>query len=333
MHDEKPLTVIEKKKLRGCEGVIEKSVAGFVAVGNALATIRDRRLYRTDNPKRTFADYCRERWDMGRSIAYGTIDASRITQHLSAIADIIPATESQCRPLLAFSEPDHDDKRVRVIDMEQVGEAWEEVIEQAEEDEDGAPHITAKHVADVVGKRHSEETMNDNGTSIEDVPICERAVAAKTAIIQGCNTTDVPREFGFSSRSQYEAATKVAYSGNQELIDSVNEGRVTIWAGRDMLKSGGDLKEQLNKAKEKAIRKRQKELSANGKPRWEVVYSLLEQTWTDFQGVKNGTPMDSRVVPRVDKKAKDMKRLVRNVRETINNVLDSLEETLDVRTR
>jgi hypothetical protein len=73
----KDLTLKEQTDLETHEVVIESGMATFVQVGKALAAIRDKRLYRTlAKPKRTFSDYCRERWDMTRDYAYKLIESS-----------------------------------------------------------------------------------------------------------------------------------------------------------------------------------------------------------------------------------------------------------------
>lgn len=55
-------------------------VPEFVEIGLALATIRDRRLYRAEF--RTFEEYCRERWGFSRRRAYQLIACARIYVHL-----------------------------------------------------------------------------------------------------------------------------------------------------------------------------------------------------------------------------------------------------------
>ena len=43
--------------------------------------------------------YCRERWDMGRNYANRQIAAAQVIENLVPIGTILPATESQARPL------------------------------------------------------------------------------------------------------------------------------------------------------------------------------------------------------------------------------------------
>lgn len=80
--------------LEECEEVIERGLATFVEVGNALLRIRDQRLYR--NEYRDFEVYCQTRWALSRSHAYRLIDAATVVGHLSPIGDM---RESQVREL------------------------------------------------------------------------------------------------------------------------------------------------------------------------------------------------------------------------------------------
>ncbi|MGP8106294.1 MAG: hypothetical protein ACLQLE_10435 [Desulfobaccales bacterium] len=54
-------------ELETLEGVIAREMGSFMAVGNALLTIRDNRLYREGF--KTFGDYCRGKWGVGKSYA------------------------------------------------------------------------------------------------------------------------------------------------------------------------------------------------------------------------------------------------------------------------
>ncbi|MFH1157101.1 MAG: hypothetical protein V1793_25165 [Pseudomonadota bacterium] len=63
----------EEKSLFGvCEQAIEADLKGFLAVGRALADIRDNRLYRETH--KTFEKYCKDKWDLGRRYADQQID-------------------------------------------------------------------------------------------------------------------------------------------------------------------------------------------------------------------------------------------------------------------
>lgn len=80
-------------RLAECERVIAKGLSVFFEVGQALAEIRDGKLYR--DKYATFEAYCDERWNLGRSRAYELIDQAVVVAkiadsgvNLSAAADI-----------------------------------------------------------------------------------------------------------------------------------------------------------------------------------------------------------------------------------------------------
>lgn len=103
---ERPLTDAESNRLIELERTIKDNFLGFVAVGNALAEIRDKRLYRDENG-RTFEGYCAELWDICRRRAYQLIDAAQAvenvnncTQNNAQLSEIIiPQNEAQAREL------------------------------------------------------------------------------------------------------------------------------------------------------------------------------------------------------------------------------------------
>ncbi|TIT21987.1 MAG: hypothetical protein E5W86_18355, partial [Mesorhizobium sp.] len=87
------LPAAETARLARCEQIIERGFAVFFEVGQALAEIREAKLYRASHD--TFEDYCKERWDIGRSRAYELIDQATVVKaitdagvNLSAVADI-----------------------------------------------------------------------------------------------------------------------------------------------------------------------------------------------------------------------------------------------------
>lgn len=90
------LTSSETDRLRYLEGVIQRGIRAFREVGEALAVIRDDRLYRATHD--TFEDYCRAKWSLGRGHAYQLIAAASIAQDLSGLA-VQPTRERQVRAL------------------------------------------------------------------------------------------------------------------------------------------------------------------------------------------------------------------------------------------
>lgn len=100
-----PLTDAEYADLETLETTISKGLDTFVEVGNALAEIRDRRLYRQFHT--SFAAYCEQQWDIGKSRAYQLIRAAEVVADVSTIVDApVPTTESQARALKDLPTPE-----------------------------------------------------------------------------------------------------------------------------------------------------------------------------------------------------------------------------------
>ena len=117
------LTEIEKAELETLEGIIGRSVKSFVDVGNALLTIRDQGLYREGH--KTFNDYCKAKWGMGKTYANRLIVGSQVAENLVphgtrlTPCEIQPIYEYQVRPLV-------------VLDPGQQCEIWEEAVRTAD---------------------------------------------------------------------------------------------------------------------------------------------------------------------------------------------------------
>jgi hypothetical protein len=90
---------MKQDRLTHLESLIVRKQEHFCEIGRALKEIRDHRLYKLALFE-TFAAYTRARWDMGRSHAHRLIEAYGVIKNLSPIGDILPANESQVRPLV-----------------------------------------------------------------------------------------------------------------------------------------------------------------------------------------------------------------------------------------
>lgn len=124
------LTLEESVALDTHEYTIERGLRTFYAVGNALAQIRDQRLYRATHF--TFEQYCQERWGMSRPRAYQLIAAADVHTNLSTIVDNPPTNEAQARELAR-------------LPPEQQPEVWEQIVETAPNGK-----VTAAHAERVV---------------------------------------------------------------------------------------------------------------------------------------------------------------------------------------
>lgn len=108
----------EAGRLAACEARIERGLATFVDVGQALLEVRDGRLYRAEHG--TFEGYCRERWGMSRQRAGQLIDASEVVGVMTTIVDTpAPRNEAVARELAPLRT---DPPRLR--------EAWTAAVEE-----------------------------------------------------------------------------------------------------------------------------------------------------------------------------------------------------------
>ena len=90
------ISLQERASLDHLESRIEHGLKSFLQVGEALAMIRDGRLYRAEYG--TFEDYCEQRWGFGANYANKQIAAAHV---VSALGTTVPkpANEAQVRPL------------------------------------------------------------------------------------------------------------------------------------------------------------------------------------------------------------------------------------------
>lgn len=99
------LSAAESDLLAECEQVIERGIKTFIETGNALADIRDNRLYRIEFD--TFAAYCEQRWSLGESRAYQLIDGAAVAKLISSTTVEKINNEAQARELAPLlDDPD-----------------------------------------------------------------------------------------------------------------------------------------------------------------------------------------------------------------------------------
>jgi hypothetical protein len=90
--------------LADCELRIERGLKTFIDVGQALADIRDNRLYKGTHG--TFEDYCRDRWKMSDGRARQFMIAAETATNVAVAGLPAPTNEGQARALAAVPEPE-----------------------------------------------------------------------------------------------------------------------------------------------------------------------------------------------------------------------------------
>jgi len=101
-----PLTASEKRLKAELEGIVQSGLKQFIAVAQALRTLRTQRLYRQSHP--TFESYCQDQFGLGRVAIDQTIRARAVAQTLLDHDVSLPPGigEAALRPLCAFEDPD-----------------------------------------------------------------------------------------------------------------------------------------------------------------------------------------------------------------------------------
>lgn len=111
------ITTTEQQDFARLDDVVRRGLATFVEVGQALAEISSRKLYREHHA--TFAAYLQHEHGLSRSRGYQLIEAAGVAADLSTIVDKPPVNEAQCRELLSYADADRQ-------------EVWQQVVEQSE---------------------------------------------------------------------------------------------------------------------------------------------------------------------------------------------------------
>ncbi len=149
-----PLTKVEQADYARLEGVVRQHLTGFILAGNALAEIRNRKLFRREFP--TFEDYCQDVWEIGRPRAYQLMNGAEVIKNLSTIVDktddgdepFLPTNEAQARPLT-------------VLDPEEQVEVWK-LVQNAV---NGGKKLTAKLVEQIVSNYLTNQVQDAVGDS------------------------------------------------------------------------------------------------------------------------------------------------------------------------
>ena len=146
MTDVATLTREESIALADCEQRIERGMKTFIEVGQALAAVRENRLYRADYD--TFESYCQGRWGFTRQRA----------QQITAAADLVttivdaglpaPTNEGQARELGKVPEPERAEVWKKTVERTEgkptaaaVRESAEELRKRADEQRDAREHL------------------------------------------------------------------------------------------------------------------------------------------------------------------------------------------------
>jgi len=168
--------------LADCELRIERGLKSFVDVGEALATIRDSRLYRRTHA--TFEDYCAERWNLKRQRAYELMNAAAVVSEFSDTDIPAPAKESHAAALAAVPEADR-------------AEVWRDVVEGGD-----------KPTAAAIRKAAEARTQTPGPTDAADCPPADPGVTPESVEPPSTVPAGSGAEVVASAREDAGAATE-----------------------------------------------------------------------------------------------------------------------------
>ena len=139
-----PISLPESRDLIALEKVIERGLETFVQVGEALAEIRDRKLFRTEHP--TFAEYCKAKWKMSDRRARQLMDAAEVTSTIAKSGTTVPKSERQARPLATLPPAQRVEVWQKAVAASPTGQPTAKAVQGVVETMNAKPPKTANVV-------------------------------------------------------------------------------------------------------------------------------------------------------------------------------------------
>jgi ParB family chromosome partitioning protein len=189
------LNIEESHELERCEVVIKQGLQTFIEVGQALMTIKEKRLYRISF--KTFEDYCTHKWGMVQQSATRLIRAYETVTNLQSepMGSLLPESERQVRPLTS-------------LEPEIQKEVWKEVVKQSEETRQP---ITAARVQEIV---EHWKPLNEEVKEAKEMPIFYNSISE---IIE----TNKPKAHVSNNSGENEWYTPECYIESARLVMGV----------------------------------------------------------------------------------------------------------------
>jgi len=201
------LNIDESHELERCEVVIKQGLNTFIEVGQALMTIKEKRLYRISF--KTFEDYCTHKWGMVQQSATRLIRAYETVTNLQSepIGSLLPQSESQIRPLTS-------------LEPEIQKEVWNEVVKQSEETRQP---ITAARVQSVV---NDWKPVNQEIKEVKNEPMF--AISTPEELLK--KAKEVAKERAEVKRQiiDQKGSTEVIPLEDLELINKMKNGETVV---------------------------------------------------------------------------------------------------------
>ena len=198
------LNIDESHELERCEVVIKQGLQTFIEVGQALMTIREKRLYRIGF--KTFEDYCTGKWGMVQQSATRLIRAYETVTNLQSepMGSVLPQSERQTRPLTS-------------LEPEIQKEVWKEVVKTH------GDNITTAKVQTVV---NDWKPVNQEIKEIKSEPMF--AISTPEELLK--KAKEVAKERAEVKRQiiDQKGSTEVIPIEDLELINRMKQGETVV---------------------------------------------------------------------------------------------------------
>jgi len=170
-----PMSPEELAQLESCETIIRRGIETFLEVGQNLAIVRDKKLYRHEHG--TFEEYVDAKWHMTKQRAYQLIGAADAHHVLASRFDVstLPTDERAMRELMK-------------VPSDMVAEVLSVVATKGK--------VTAKHITEardqVVPKK--EKTAKAKKKPAIQIKAAIKAATTWCAFLNACDVKEMPND-------------------------------------------------------------------------------------------------------------------------------------------
>lgn len=189
------VVTVASARLATQEAIIDRGLKSFIEVGEALAEIREERLYLEQYS--TFEEYCQERWHFTRVRAHQLISAASTALTIVNSDLAAPINEAQARELAKVPEPDREQVWRETLDRTGGKPTAAAVREVA-----APPAAETKPVPEPRTRpgRHSDGTPNDAQVPVDPPAPAEQAEPKPVATGKPCGDAET-REVSATTRA------------------------------------------------------------------------------------------------------------------------------------
>jgi hypothetical protein len=158
--------------------------------------------------------------------------------------------------------------------------------------------------------------------------LSEKAAYIRAWVATGERVNNACARFGMSP-NDYRRASEVELFGNLELTKTMDDGLLSIAAAFNATKTPEQIPEIIEKARLKEAKKNNRQISAKGKTKPQLLMELLSSTYSDWKGAENNLAINSKTIPSDAKKLSEVIRLCKVIRKTIAFMIDKIEEEIE----